>query len=70
MSFFTLIKYNVKMQAWEDMIFTNETKHDLEKHNLEYVNFYDLDDDLKYLVELDLKADIEFYDRCEEKWKH
>ena len=65
-----LIKYNVKMQAWEDMIVTNETKHDLEKHNLEYVNFYDLDDDLKYLVELDLKADIEFYDRCEEKWKH
>ncbi len=65
-----LIEYDMQMQPWEDMIVTNETKHDLDKHNLEYVNFYNLDDDLKYLVELDLKADIEFYERCENKWKH
>ena len=65
-----LVKYDIQMKAWEEMIITNETKHDLDRHNLKYVNFYDLDDDLKYLVELDLKTDIEFYERCEDKWKH
>ena len=61
--------YNLDLDVWEEMVYTNETSHDLSKHNLEYVKYHQLDEDLKYLVELDLQADIEFYKRCEDKWK-
>ena len=64
-----LAHYRLDLDAWEEMIYTNETSHDLSKHDLAYVKYHELDDDLKYLVELDLQADLEFYKRCEDKWK-
>ena len=62
--------YRLDLLVWDTMNITNETKYDLKRHNLEYVSFFELDEDLQYLVELDLQADIEFFKRCQQKWKH
>ena len=62
--------YGLDLKAWKDMTITNETRYDLDRNKLDYVKYYQLDEDLKYLVELDLQADIEFFKRCEDKWRH
>ena len=62
--------YRLDLKVWDKMTVTNETKYDLKRHKLEYVSFFELDEDLQYLVELDLQADIEFFKRCQQKWKH
>ena len=64
-----LNKYELEMTPWEEMIITNETKYDLKKNNLTYVTFEELDNDLQHIVKMDLKHDIEFYNRCNDKWK-
>lgn len=64
-----LNKYELEMTPWEEMTITNETKYDLNKNNLSYVTFEDLEEDLQTMVLEDLKQDIEFYNRCKDKWK-
>jgi len=62
-------RYNLNLIPNNEMIRTNETAYDLNKNNLSYVKFNDLDNDLRHIMELDLKYDIEFYNRCKDKWK-
>ena len=64
-----LNKYELEMTPWEEMTITNETKYDLNKNNLAYVTFEELEEDLQTIVLEDLKQDIEFYNRCKDKWK-
>lgn len=64
-----LDKYNMNMDPWKEMTRTNETSFDLNKHGYKYITFADLDDNLQQLVFDDLKYDIEFYKRCEDKWR-
>jgi len=64
-----LNQYNLDMIPRKEMIRTNETSYDLKKNNLEYIKFTDLDSHLQSIVKEDLKYDIEFYDRCKDKWK-
>jgi hypothetical protein len=65
-----LESHDMNLTPWREMTVTNETKYDLYRHKLQYTKFSDLDSDLQYLMRLDLKADIDFYNRCKEKWKH
>ena len=63
-------EYNLDLIPNNKIIRTNETAYDLNKNDLSYVKFNDLDNDLRHMMELDLKYDIEFYNRCKDKWKH
>jgi hypothetical protein len=65
-----LESHEMNLTPWHEMTVTNETKYDLYRHKLQYTKFSDLDSDLQYLMRLDLKADIDFYNRCKEQWKH
>jgi len=65
-----LDQYNTGMIAQTDMVRTNETSYDLNRNNLSYIEFEDLSDDNQHMVNEDLKYDIEFYNRCKDKWKH
>lgn len=65
-----LDQYELDLTPDTTMTRTNETYVDLERNKLKYVKFKDLDSSLQEVVELDLKQDIEFYNRCRERWKH
>lgn len=64
-----LDQYNMNLKPWTDMTETNETAYDLSKSGYGYVEFNDLQSDLQAMVLTDLKHDIEFYNRCVNKWK-
>jgi len=64
-----LNQYNMNLKPWTEMTETNETAYDLSKSGYGYVEFEDLQSDLQAMVLTDLKHDIEFYNRCLNKWK-
>lgn len=64
-----LNQYNMNLKPWTDMTETNETAYDLSKSGHGYTEFEDIQSDLQAMVLTDLKHDIEFYNRCANKWK-
>ena len=64
-----LDQYNMNLKPWTDMTETNETAYDLSKSGYGYTEFEDIQSDLQAMVLTDLKHDIEFYNRCANKWK-
>ena len=64
-----LNQYNMNLKPWTDMTETNETAYDLSKSGYGYTEFEDIQSDLQAMVLTDLKHDIEFYNRCANKWK-
>ena len=64
-----LKQYNIDLKPWTDMTETNETAYDLRKQGYGYTEFDELQSDLQAMVLVDLKHDIEFYNRCVNKWK-
>lgn len=64
-----LKQYNINLKPWTDMTETNETAYDLRKQGYGYTEFDELQSDLQAMVLVDLKHDIEFYNRCVNKWK-
>jgi len=61
-------EYNIDAVPDESRVKELVSANMLKEFNQSYLHLEDLDDDLKEIVKLDLKYDIEFYNICRDKW--
>ena len=61
-------EYNIDAVPNEKRVKELDSANMLKEFNQSYLHFEDLDDELKEIVKLDLKYDIEFYNICRDKW--